>query len=221
MSNRTISMTDRLYDYYLKASLREPEILRRLRMETARLAEAGMQIAPEQGQFMGFLIELMGARKSIEIGTFTGYSALSVALAMPPGGRVIACDVSEEWTAIGRRFWEEAGVADRIELRLAPAVETLAMLRGAGQSGTFDFAFVDADKTNYDAYYEACLDLVREGGLVAFDNVLWDGRVADPAANDASTVAIRELNAKLKNDSRISLTVVPIGDGLTLARKRG
>jgi caffeoyl-CoA O-methyltransferase len=220
MSNRTTLLTDRLYDYFLANFLREPKVLARLRAETARMAEAHMQIAPEQGQFMAFLVELIGARRAIEIGTFTGYSSLAVALALPPDGRLVACDVSPEWTGIARRYWTEAGVADRIDLRLGPALETLAALETEGQSGSFDFAFIDADKVSYDAYFEACLRLVRPGGLIAVDNVLWDGRVADPAADDPSTKAIRALNAKLHADPRVSLAVVPIGDGLALARRR-
>jgi len=220
MSNRTTLLVEPLYGYFLANSLREPEVLARLRAETAKLPMANMQIAPEQGQFMAFLVELMGARRTIEIGTFTGYSALCVALAMPADGRVIACDVSREWTAVARRFWAEAGVADRIELRLAPARETLDALLAGGERESFDFAFIDADKTGYDAYYERVLALLRPGGVVAVDNVLWDGRVADPSQKDPDTQAIRAFNAKLHGDERVTLTLVPIGDGLTLARKR-
>ena len=220
MSNRTLSMTDTLYDYLLAVSSREPEILRRLREETARLPNAGMQIGPEQGQFMGLLIQLMGARRTLEVGVFTGYSSLAVALALPPDGRVVACDVSEEWTAIARRYWAEAGVAGKIELRLGPAVGTLDALLADGQSDSFDFAFIDADKENYDNYYERALRLVRPGGLIAIDNVLWSGRVADPEAQGESLAAIRALNAKLHGDERVALSLVPIGDGLTLALRR-
>jgi predicted O-methyltransferase YrrM len=220
MSNRTTLLTDRLYDYFLAQSLREPKVLAKLRAETARMPESNMQIAPEQGQFMAFLVDLIGAHKALEIGTFTGYSSLAVALALPPEGRLVACDVNPAWTEIARRYWAEAGVADRIDLRLGPAIETLAALKAEGQSGSFDFAFIDADKANYDAYFEACLGFVRPGGLIAVDNVLWDGRVADPAADDPSTKAIRALNAKLHTDPRVSLSMVPIGDGLTLARRR-
>ena len=220
MSNRTLSMTDALYDYLLTVSSREPEILRRLREETARLPNAGMQIGPEQGQFMGLLIQLMGARRTLEVGVFTGYSSLAVALALPPDGRVVACDVSEEWTAIARRYWAEAGVAGKIELRLGPAVETLDALLADGQTEGFDIAFIDADKENYDHYYERALRLVRPGGLIAIDNVLWSGRVADPEAQGESLVAIRALNAKLHRDERVTLSLVPIGDGLTLALRR-
>jgi caffeoyl-CoA O-methyltransferase len=221
MSNRTTLLVEPLYDYFLANSLREPEVLARLRAETAKLPMANMQIAPEQGQFMGFLIELMGAKRSIEIGTFTGYSALWVALSMPPEGRVIACDINAEWTAIGRRYWAEAGVADKIDLRLAPAKETLDTLIAQGEAGRFDFAFIDADKTGYEGYYERVLTLLRPGGMVAVDNVLWDGRVADPREKDKDTQAIRAFNAKLHGDPRVTISLVPIGDGLTLARKRG
>ncbi len=220
MSRRTIELTDDLYDYLLQVSLREPPLLARLREETAALPDAGMQIGPEQGQFMGLLIELIGARRVIEVGTFTGYSALIVAGAMPDDGRLICCDVNEETTAIARRYWAEAGVADKIDLRLAPATETLDGLIAEG-GRPFDFAFVDADKENYGAYYERLLKLVRPGGLIAIDNVLWSGSVIDPEKSDADTEAIRDLNAKLKDDERVSLSLVPIGDGLTLARLRG
>ena len=220
MSNRTTLLVDPLYDYFLANSLREPEVLGRLRAETAGLPEANMQIAPEQGQFMGFLVELMGATRAIEIGTFTGYSALCVALAMPAEGHILACDISAEWTAIARLYWAEAGVSDKIELRLAPALQTLDALLAEGKEGGFDFAFIDADKTGYDAYYERILRLLRPGGVVAVDNVLWDGRVADPREKGADTQAIRAFNAKLHADGRVALSMVPMGDGLTLARKR-
>jgi len=221
MSNRTIGLSDRLYDYLIGVSLRESPLFRRLREETARMPMAVMQIAPEQGQFMALLVELLGARRALEIGTFTGYSALAVASALSPGGRLVACDVSEEYTAVARRYWVEAGVADRIDLRLAPALDTLDALIAAGAAGSIDFAFIDADKQNYDAYYERVLTLLRPGGLVAIDNVLWNGAVADPAKSDPDTQAIRALNAKMKRDDRVSLSLVPIGDGLTLARRRG
>lgn len=219
MSNRTLTIDDRLYDYMLAVSLREPAILRRLREETAALAESAMQIAPEQGQFMAFLVESLGVRRALEIGTFTGYSALTVALALPADGRLIACDVSEEWTAIARRYWREAGVADKIDLRLGPALDTLDRLIADGESGGFDFAFIDADKENYDGYFERVLALLRPGGVIAVDNVLWSGRVADPGDDDADTRAIRAFNRKLHEDRRISLSLLPIADGLTLARK--
>jgi len=220
MSNKYLPLNDQIYEYLQSVSLREHPALKRLREETARMPSAQMQIAPEQGQFMSLLVQLLGARKTLEIGVFTGYSALSVALALPEDGRVFACDVSEEWTRVARRYWAEAGVADKITLRLAPAVETLDELLAGGQAGTFDFAFIDADKSNYEAYYERALQLVRPGGLVAIDNVLWSGRVADPSDADADTAAIRALNERLHRDERVALSLVPIADGLTLALKR-
>jgi caffeoyl-CoA O-methyltransferase len=220
MSSRTIPMTDKLYDYLLKVSLRESPLLAALRAETAKLPMAGMQISPEQGQFMALLAELIGARRAIEVGTFTGYSALCVAQALPADGKLIACDISEEFTAVARRYWAKSGIADRIELRLAPALDTLKSLLAGGGAGSFDFAFIDADKTQYDAYYEAILKLLRTGGLITIDNVLWSGAVADDRKRDADTVALRALNEKLKTDKRITLSMLPIGDGLTLARKR-
>ena len=220
MTRRSITLTDEVYDYLVDVSVREPEILRRLRAETAELDEAAMQIGPEQGRFMALLLELMGARRVLEIGTFTGYSALVMARALPEDGRIVACDVSEEWTAVARRYWKEAGVAHKIDLRLAPAAETLDALLADGRGGTFDFVFIDADKSSYDAYYERSLELLRAGGLVAIDNVLWSGRVADPADDYEDTAALRTLNAKLKDDERVSLSMLPVGDGLTLAMKR-
>ena len=219
MQKRTLGLNNQLYDYLLSASLREPEILLKLRQETANHPRSIMQIAPEQGQFMALLVQLIGAKKTLEVGVFTGYSSLSVALALPPDGKIIACDVREEYTAIARRYWQQAGVADKIDLRLAPAIETLDQLRAANVE-TFDFAFIDADKENYDAYYERCLQLVRPGGLIAIDNVLWFGQVADPLDQDQSTQAIRAFNEKLHHDERVTLSLVPIADGLTLALKR-
>ena len=220
MANRTHVLTDALYAYLLEVSLREPEVLQRLREETAAYPRSAMQIGPEQGQFMALLVRLMGARKTLEVGVFTGYSALVVALALPPDGQVVACDISEDYTAVARRYWQQAGVAGKIDLRLAPALETLGALLAHGQAGTFDFAFIDADKANYDAYYERALRLLRPGGLVAFDNVLWGGKVADPSKNDADTQALRALNRKLHHDQRVHLSLLPVGDGLTLALKR-
>ena len=219
MAARPTYLTDRLYDYLLATSLREPAVLRRLREETAALPQANMQIAPEQGQFMALLVALIGARRTLEVGTFTGYSALVVALALPAEGRVIACDVSEKFTAVARRYWAEAGVADKIDLRLAPAVETLDGLLAEGAAGGFDFIFIDADKETYDSYYERGLELLRPGGLIAVDNVLWSGAVADESRQDEDTRAIRALNAKLLRDRRVAISLVPIGDGLMLARK--
>jgi caffeoyl-CoA O-methyltransferase len=220
VSNRTIKIDARLYDYLVKVSVREPALLARLRAETARMPEHNMQIAPDQGQFMALLVRLVGARRCLEIGTFTGYSSLAVALALPADGRLIACDVSEKWTAIARRYWQEAGVADRIELRLQPALKTLDGLLADGEKGRFDFAFIDADKVSYAEYYERVLSLLRSGGLVAVDNTLWSGKVADPKARDKDTAALKKFNAALHKDERVDLTLVPIGDGLTLARKR-
>ncbi len=220
MSKKTLGLNEQLYDYLLSVSLREPKILRQLRQETDSHPQATMQIAPEQGQFMALLVQLMGATKTLEVGVFTGYSSLCVALALPPTGKIVACDVSEEYTRIALRYWQAAGVADKIELRLAPALETLDQLLAEGQAETFDFAFIDADKANYEGYYERSLQLVRPGGLIAIDNVLWSGRVADPEVQNNSTSAIRALNDKLYRDQRISLSLVPIADGLTLALKR-
>ncbi|MCJ7453437.1 MAG: class I SAM-dependent methyltransferase [Steroidobacteraceae bacterium] len=220
MSTRSISLTDALYDYLLSVSLRESELQRRLREETAANPMSRMQISPEQGQFMALLARLIGARRCIEVGVFTGYSSLAVALALPADGRIVACDVSEEWTAVARRYWAEAGVAQKIDLRLAPALETLDSLLAAGDGGSFDFAFIDADKTNYLGYYERVLKLLRPGGLVAVDNTLWTGRVADPEVADPDTVALRHFNERLHHDDRVDLSLLPVGDGLTLARKK-
>ncbi|MEH2109250.1 class I SAM-dependent methyltransferase [Nostoc sp.] len=220
MPKQSIGLDNQLYNYLLSVSLREPEILGKLRQETANHPRSGMQISPEQGQFMRLLVELIGAKKTLEVGVFTGYSSLSVALALPADGKIIAADVSEEFTAIARRYWQEAGVADKIDLRLAPALETLDQLLATGQAETFDFAFIDADKENYDGYYERSLQLVRPGGLIAIDNVLWSGQVADEQNQDESTQAIRVLNEKLHHDERVTLSLVPIADGLTLAIKR-
>ncbi|MGQ0658704.1 MAG: class I SAM-dependent methyltransferase [Chromatiales bacterium] len=220
MSNKTITLTDELYAYLQAASLHEPAVLRRLREETAKLPMANMQIAPEQGQFMGLLAKLMGARRTLEIGVFTGYSAIAVALQLPPDGQVTACDVSEEWTAIARRYFEEAGVAAKIDLRIAPALETLDALLAQGEAGRFDFTFIDADKENYQNYYERALELLRPGGLIVADNVLWDGKVADPAEKDSATTALRAFNTRLHGDDRVVLSMLPLADGITLALKR-
>ncbi|MBA3922807.1 MAG: class I SAM-dependent methyltransferase [Nostocaceae cyanobacterium] len=217
---KTLGLDDRLYDYLLSASLREPDVLQQLRQETASHPRANMQIAPEQGQFMALLVQLMGAVKTLEVGVFTGYSTLSVALALPPHGKIIALDVSEEYTAIAQRYWQQAGVADKIDLRLAPAMDSLDQLLASGQAETFDFAFIDADKENYDGYYERALQLVRPGGLIAVDNVLWYGNVADPQSQDEYTQAIRALNQKIRHDERVTISLVPISDGLTLCTKR-
>ena len=221
MTNSTIALGDKLQRYLIEHNLREPQVLARLRQVTASLPQAGMQIAPEQGQFMQLLVRLLGARRCLEVGTFTGYSALAVALALPGDGELIACDVSVEWTQVARQYWHEAGVDGRIDLRLAPALETLEGLLDAGRGSTFDFAFIDADKGNYVAYYERVIELLRPGGLLAVDNALWDGRVADPGENDADTNAIRALNDRVHRDERVDASLVPIGDGLLLARTRG
>ena len=222
MSRRTIQMTDTLHDYMLANSLREAPILARLRRETEEAvgSAAQMQISPEQGQFMALMVRLTGAREILEVGTFTGYSALCMASALPDDGHLIACDTSAEWTAIARRFWSEAGVAERIDLRLAPAADTLSDLRESERDSSFDLAFIDADKTNYMAYYEQSLALLRPGGLIMIDNVLWGGSVADEANTKDDTVALRALNAHVHGDQRVDSSLLPIGDGLTLARKR-
>jgi len=221
MSSRTIDLNDTLYEYLLSIGSRESVVARELREATRAATKAHrMQISPEQGAFMALLVRMLGARRTIEVGTFTGYSALVVAEALPLEGRVIACDVSEEWTSVGRPFWERAGVAQKIDLRLKPATETLAELIDAGESGRFDFAFIDADKANYETYYERCLALLRPGGVIGVDNVLWGGRVADESATDDDTTAIRALNAKIHADARVDACLLPIGDGLTLAVKR-
>jgi predicted O-methyltransferase YrrM len=208
------------WDYIASVSLREPDVLRRLREATAPMPEVSCQIAPEQGQFMALLIRLIGAKRTLEIGTFTGYSSTAVALALPDDGKIIACDINAEWTAMARQYWREAGVEHKIDLRLAPAVQTLDQLIAEGQAGTFDFAFIDADKSHYDAYFERSLELVRTGGLIAIDNVLWHGKAADPSVKEADAEAVRALNRKLHHDERVWLSMIPIGDGLTLACKR-
>lgn len=220
MSSRTIVLNDALYEYLLSVSLREPDVLCRLREETAKMPQHNMQISPEQGQFIALLVELTGARKCLEVGTFTGYSTLSLALALPEDGQIVACDISEEFTSRAKPYWQEAGVAGKIDLRLGPALETLDALIADGESGAFDFAFIDADKVNYQGYFQRALDLIRRGGLILVDNVLWSGAVVDPARDDEDTEAIRAFNQACAGDPRISLSLVPIGDGLTLARKR-
>ncbi len=219
MAKQTIGLEQNLYDYLLSVSVREPEILTQLRQETAQLPMSIMQISPEQGQFMALLVKLIGAKKTLDIGVFTGYSSLVVALALPADGKIIACDVSEEYTSIAKRYWEKAGIADKVDLHIAPALETLDNLLAAGEAESFDFAFIDADKGNYENYYERSLQLIRPGGLIAIDNVLWSGKVADPEIQDNQTKKIRAFNQKLYQDSRITLSLVPIADGLTLAQK--
>lgn len=218
MSRSTIQVDDRLEQYLEKVNRPETHTQRRLRDDTAKMSNARMQIGANQGSFMAFLVGMIGGRHALEIGTFTGYSALTVAAALPAGGTLVCCDVSEEWTRIGRAAWTDAGVGDRIELKIGPAADTLERLIGDGLSGHFDFAFIDADKENYDRYYEQCLILVRKGGLIAIDNMLWDGAVADPSNQTASTRAIRALNQKLRDDSRVDFCLIPVGDGIALAR---
>ena len=220
MTGRTIELTDALHRYLVAHSVREPPVLAELRELTQAMPEARMQIGPEQGQFMQMLVRLIGARRCLEVGVFTGYSSLAVALALPDDGYLLACDVSEEWTAIARRFWVKASVERKIDLVLRPAAETLAERLASGDGGTFDFAFIDADKVGYQRYYELTLALLRPGGLVAIDNTLWSGRVADASVRDENTTALRAFNDALHADERVDLSLVPIGDGVTLARKR-
>lgn len=220
MTRRSPTLSDALYDYMLEVSLREPPDFARLREETAAMPLGNMQSSPEQAQFIAFLVELIGARLCLELGTFTGYGALWIAAALPEGGRLICSDINAETCAIAERYWREAGLAERIELRLAPASETLAALEREYAPGSFDLVYIDADKTDQDSYYEAALRLVRRNGLILIDNVFWSGRVADPAFHNPSTRAIRALNQKIRDDARVSLSLLPIGDGLTLLRKR-
>ena len=220
MTNRTLNLDDALYAYLLEVSLRETPLLKRLRDETALLANAQWQIAPEQGQFMALLVKLTGARRLLEVGTFTGYSALCMAAALPEDGRLICCDIPGDYNAMAERYWREAGLAGRIEQRLAPALKTLAALEGDGLAGSFDLIFIDADKANYPAYFEHALRLLRQGGLILFDNTLWSGRVLEPSPDSADTRAIQALNLALRDDARIDLSLLPLGDGLSLCRKR-
>lgn len=220
MPKRYIDNGSEIYEYLLAASSREDDVKKALREETSNLPDARMQITPEQGQFMALLVKLIGAKLSIEIGTFTGYSALCVAEALPEDGRLIACDISKEWTSVGRPYWEKAGVAGKIDLRIAPAMDTLSELVESEIVGKLDFAFIDADKTNYDQYYEYCLTLVRVGGLIVLDNALWGGQVVDTSFQDEDTQAIRAMNEKLRDDSRVDVSLLSVGDGIYLARKR-
>jgi predicted O-methyltransferase YrrM len=220
MTDITLNLTEQLYEYYQKFSLREVPILKQLRAQTQKMSMSQMQISPEQGQFMQLLVQVLRAKKTLDIGVFTGYSALAVALVLPKEGKIIACDINVEWTKIAQKFWQLAGVANTIDLRLGPATQTLQSLIDKGESNTFDFAFIDADKVNYPAYYELALQLVRPGGLIAIDNVLWGGAVADPTINDNNTRIIRELNAAILQDSRVDISMLPISDGLTLAYKK-
>ena len=218
--SRYSPIDERTYRYLVNTSVREPDIARRLREETQQLANAQMQIGPDQGQFMQLLVQVLRAQKTLEVGVFTGYSALWVAMGLPNEGRIVACDISEEYTAVARRYWKQAGVDEKIDLRLGPALDTLDELLKDGHAGTFDFAFIDADKTNYENYYERALQLLRAGALIAIDNTIWSGKVADPSEQDPDTVAIRRLNEQLFHDERITLSMLTVGDGLTLAMKR-
>jgi O-methyltransferase len=219
MSLRSL-LPDTVDDYVRNIATRETPLQRRLRDETAKFPNAGMQIGSDQGALLALLVRLTAARRALEIGTFTGYSALAIAAALPADGRLTCCDVSDEWTQVARRYWREAGVAERIDLRLAPAADTLRDLLRESGPDSFDFAFIDADKTGYDGYYEACLMLLRPGGLMAFDNTLWSGAVADPAQTDPDTTALRALNLKARDDSRVTSCLVSMGDGVLLARKQ-
>lgn len=220
MSTRTYQIGEELHRHLMETTVRDMEVMQRLRTRTAEMAEGGMQISPEQGQFMQFLIKAIGAKRCLEIGTFTGYSALVVALALPEDGEIIACDVSDEFTSVGRPFWQEAGVAHKIDLRIGPGLDSLQGLLDEGHAASFDFAFIDADKPNYPHYYELCLKLVRSGGVIGIDNTLWGGRIADLSHQDESTQMIRTLNERIRNDDRVDMSLVPIGDGLMLACKR-
>ena len=218
MTHRFIS-TEQIEDY-VSAHARESEAARKLRAETSKLPEAGMQIGVDQAAFLALLVRSSGAKRCLEVGTFTGYSALAIAAALPPDGRLTCCDVSEEWTSIARRHWNAAGVSGRIDLRVAPAIDTLNSLITRGGSGSYDFAFIDADKAGYDGYYEACLKLLKPGGLAVLDNMLWSGRVADPDHHDPDSDALRALNAKIQSDNRVDPVLLTIGDGVMLARKK-
>jgi predicted O-methyltransferase YrrM len=220
MSNVSMGLPPDMQDYLVRHGVREPEILARLRDETARLPEHNMQIAPEQGALLALLVELIGAKRCIEIGTFTGYSSLVVALAMPPDGTMVCCDISDEWTSVARRYWAQAGVADRVDLRLGPALGTMDELLANGAEGTFDFAFIDASKREYPDYHERIVRLLRSGGLAAYDNVFWDGGVIDESLQDDDVGGVRRLNERLAADERVSIAMLPIADGVTLARKR-
>jgi len=219
ITNKSGLLSSSIYQYLLSVSLREPQILTRLREKTYQYPEAIMQISPEQGQFMSLLVQVLGAKNILEIGTFTGYSALWMALALPDTGKIMTCDISKDYTALAKRYWETAGVASKIELRVAPALTTLEQLLSSEQGWQFDFIFIDADKTNYEAYYEKGLQLLRQGGLMAIDNTLWEGRAADSTVQDPDTVAIRALNEKIYQDSRVQLSLLPMADGITLVRK--
>lgn len=220
MSNRTLAIDDRIYDYMLSVSLREPALQKQLREETAAIEYSEMQIAPEQGQFMTLLVSLLGVKRALEIGTYTGYSSISIALGLPRGGSLVCCDDNEEWTAMAKKYWRLNAVDDRVELRLGNGVDTLQQMIDGGEAGSFDFVFLDADKQNYPRYYEQSLTLLRDGGLLTVDNTLWGGGAADPENTAPGTRAMRRFNEMVRNDPRVDISLVPIGDGLTFARKR-
>lgn len=220
MTTKSLGLSPDLYQYLLSMSLRDSDVLQQLRAETAQLSGAIMQVTPDEGQLLGFLARLIGAKKTLEIGVFTGYSALSVALALPEDGRLVACDVNPDYTAIAQRYWQKARVAHKIDLRIAPALETLDALLANGEAGTFDFAFIDADKTNYGNYFERSLQLLRPGGLIAIDNVLWSGSVIDATDQSPATVAIRHFNQAVLQDERVAICMLPVSDGITLAQKK-
>jgi len=220
MTIKALSLDEKLYIYLLSVSFRETDLLQKLRVETRALPEFNMQITPEQGQFLGLLAKIIGAKKVLEVGVFTGYSSLSTLLALPPEGRLVACDINEVWTAMAERYWTLAGVRHQVELRIGPAIDSLNELIKAGESDTFDMAFIDADKSHYRDYYEAALRLVRVGGLIVIDNLLWSGKVADPKVNDPDTLAIRDINDRLHRDERIDYSLIPMADGIGVARVR-
>ena len=220
MSTKSHSIEPNIYDYLMATSVREPPLLCRLRAETAKLPNAGMQISPEHGQFMGLLVRALGVKNAIELGTFTGYSSIVIAGALPEDGKLVCCDVSEDYTGMARRYWKMAGLEDRIDLRIGPALATIEALLAEGGAGRFDFAFIDADKPSYDAYYEGVLKLLRPGGLIAIDNVFQRGRVADPNSDNESVLAIKALNLKIADDGRVYSSMLPVGDGLTLVLKK-
>jgi predicted O-methyltransferase YrrM len=220
MARTSFGVSDDIHAYILRHGVREPAIFRRLREETAALPQAGMQIAPDQGAFLAMLVGIIAPKRALELGTFTGYSSLAIATAMPPDGVLVCCDVSDEWTSVARRYWAEAGVTERVDLRLGPALATLDALLAGGGAGTFDFAFIDASKREYPDYHERVVQLLRQGGLAVYDNVLWGGSVVDESQADEDTVGIRRLNERIGRDERVEVSMIPVGDGLTLARKR-
>ena len=220
MSSRSHAIEETIYDYMIATSVREPETLAELREETLKLPNHNMQISPEHGQFMGLLVRSLGVKKALEVGTYTGYSSIAVAMALPPDGKMVCCDISKEYTDVARRYWKKMGLESKIELRLGPGIEGLDALIKEGATGTFDFAFIDADKNNYDAYYERSLTLLRKGGMILIDNVFQGGKVADPKATSANVDAVKALNKKIHKDDRVYMSMLPIGDGVTIALKK-